>query len=67
MYGPNTGHKITVGSEFGHETISEVVEVGKNVKSIKVGDRLYPYPLLAKGDTKRARTIGGFSEYMADT
>ncbi|MGN0183087.1 MAG: zinc-binding dehydrogenase [Candidatus Ornithomonoglobus sp.] len=63
-HGPNTGHKITVGGEFGHETVSEVVETGKNVKNIKVGDRVYPYPLLAKGDTKRAGTIGGFSEYI---
>ena len=31
---------------------------------IKIGDRVYPYPLLAKGDPKRAGTIGGFSEYM---
>lgn len=63
-HGPNTGHKITVGSEFGHETVSEVVEVGKNVRDIKVGDIVYPYPLLAKGDTSRAGTIGGFSEYI---
>lgn len=63
-HGPNTGHKITVGGEFGHETVSEVVQVGKNVKDIKVGDRVYPYPRLAKGDTKRAGTIGGFSEYI---
>lgn len=63
-HGPNTGHKITVGGEFGHETVSEVVQAGKNVKDIRVGDRVYPYPLLAKGDTKRAGTIGGFSEYI---
>jgi Threonine dehydrogenase and related Zn-dependent dehydrogenases len=63
-HGPNTGHKITVGGEFGHETVSEVVQVGKNVKDIKIGDRVYPYPRLAKGDTKRAGTIGGFSEYI---
>ncbi|WP_342756652.1 zinc-dependent alcohol dehydrogenase [Kineothrix sedimenti] len=63
-HGPNTGHKISVGEEFGHETISEVVQVGKNVKDIKIGDRVYPYPRLAKGDTKRAGTIGGFSEYI---
>lgn len=62
--GPNTGHKITVGGEFGHEMISEVVEVGKNVKDIKVHDIVYPYPLLAKGDPRRAGTIGGFSEYI---
>lgn len=63
-HGPNTGHKITVGSEFGHETVSEVVKVGKNVMDINVGDIVYPYPLLAKGDTSRAGTIGGFSEYI---
>lgn len=63
-HGPNTGHKITVGGEFGHETVSEVVQVGKNIKDIKIGDRVYPYPRLAKGDTKRAGTIGGFSEYI---
>ncbi len=63
-HGPNTGHKITLGSEFGHEMVSQVVEVGKNVKDIKVGDRVYPYPRLAKGDPKRAGTTGGFSEYV---
>ena len=64
FHGPGTGHKITVGGEFGHETVSEVVQVGKNVKDIKVGHIVYPYPRLAKGDTKRAGTIGGFSEYI---
>ena len=63
-HGPNTGHKITIGSEFGHEMVSEVVQVGKNVRDIKVGDRVYPYPRLAKGDPKRAGTTGGFSEYV---
>ncbi|MDE7320388.1 MAG: alcohol dehydrogenase catalytic domain-containing protein [Lachnospiraceae bacterium] len=62
--GPNTGHRITVGGEFGHETISTVVEVGKNVTEFKIGERVYPYPLYAKNDTKKAGTIGGFSEYI---
>lgn len=64
FHGPGTGHKITVGGEFGHEMVSEVVQVGKNVKDIKIGDRVYPYPLFAKGDPKRAGTTGGFSEYV---
>ncbi len=64
MHGPNTGHRITVGSEFGHEMTSEVVQVGKNVKDIEVGMVVYPYPRLAKGDPKRAGTVGGFSEYV---
>lgn len=63
-HGPNTGHKITVGKEFGHEVVSQVAEVGKNVKDVKVGDIVYPYPLLATGDPKRAGTIGGFSQYI---
>lgn len=63
-HGPNTGHRITVGGEFGHETVSRVVAVGKNVTDFAVGERVYPYPLYAKNDTKRAGTIGGFSEYI---
>lgn len=64
QHGPGTRHRINVGGEFGHEMVSQVVEVGKNVQDIKVGDRVYPYPRLAKGDTKRAGTVGGFSEYV---
>lgn len=63
-HGPNQGHLITIGGEFGNETVSRVVEVGKNVNDILVGDRVYPYPRLAKGDPGRAGTIGGFSEYI---
>lgn len=63
-HGPGTGHKIDIGGEFGHETVSRIAAVGKNVSDFKVGERVYPYPLFAKGDTKRAGTIGGFSEYI---
>lgn len=63
-HGPGTGHQIDVGGEFGHETVSRVVAVGKNVKEFQVGERVYPYPLLAKKDPKRAGTVGGFSEYI---
>ncbi|MGN1316916.1 MAG: zinc-binding dehydrogenase [Acutalibacteraceae bacterium] len=62
--GPNTGHKVNIGGEFGHETVSHIVKIGKNIKDFSVGERVYPYPLFAKGDTKRAGTIGGFSEYI---
>ena len=62
--GPNTGHKVNVGGEFGHETVSRVVKVGKNVTDFSVGERVYPYPLYAKDDTGKAGTIGGFSEYI---
>lgn len=63
-HGPNIGHRITIGEEFGHETVSRVVAVGNKVTDFKVGERVYPYPLFATGDTKRAGTIGGFSEYI---
>lgn len=63
-HGPNTGHRVTVGDEFGHEMVSIVSQVGSNVKDINIGDRVYPYPRLVKGDTKRAGTVGGFSEYV---
>ncbi|MBQ8389867.1 MAG: alcohol dehydrogenase catalytic domain-containing protein [Oscillibacter sp.] len=55
---------IFKGFEFGHEMVSEVVEVGKNVEGIQVGDRVYPYPIFAKDDRKRPATVGGFSEYV---
>lgn len=64
FHGPNSGHKVTVGGEFGHETVSRVVKVGKNVTDFSVSERVYPYPRYAKDDTKRAGTIGGFSEYI---
>lgn len=63
-HGPYTGHKVDVGGEFGHETISRVVKVGKKVTDFKVGERVYPYPLYAKNDMHRAGTIGSFSEYI---
>lgn len=63
-HGSQTGHKIIVGGEFGHETVSRVVKVGRNVKDFCVGERVYPYPRYAKDDTKRAGAIGGFSEYI---
>ena len=62
--GPGTGHKVTVGGEFGHETISRVVKTGRLVTDFAVGERVYPYPLYAKNDPFRAGTLGGFSEYI---
>lgn len=62
--GTGTGHRITVGGEFGHETVSYVAAVGEQVKDFRTGQRVYPYPRFAKGDTKKAVTIGGFSEYI---
>ena len=63
-HGTGTGHRIEVGGEFGHETVSIIAEVGRNVTEFKVGQRVYPYPRYAKGDTRKAGIIGGFSEYI---
>lgn len=63
-YGTETGHKIQSGMEFGHEMVSKVVSVGKNVTKFKIGDRVYPYPLLARGDMSRAGSLVRFSEYI---
>ncbi|EAV39190.1 zinc-dependent alcohol dehydrogenase [Oenococcus oeni] len=63
-HGSGTGHKIETDHEFGHEAVSKVVEVGDDVHDFKIGDRVYPYPLLARGDPSRAGSMGGFSEYI---
>lgn len=64
QHGPGTGHKVTVGGEFGHEAVCRVAAVGEQVTDFQVGLRVYPYPLLVTGDTKRAGTMGAFSEYI---
>ena len=38
-HGPES--RIWIGEEFGHESISEVVELGRNVKGLKLGDRVF--------------------------
>ncbi len=63
-YHGGDANRIFKGYEFGHEMVSEVVEVGEEVTDFKVGDIVYPYPLLARGDSSRAATVGGFSEYI---
>ncbi len=50
--------------EFGHEMVSEVVEIGKNVKGLKLRDHVFPNLGYALRDMKRMATVGGFSEYI---
>lgn len=64
FHGVDTGHRIEIGKEFGHETVSRVAAAGKKVTDFSIGERVYPYPRYATGDTRRAGTIGGFSEYI---
>lgn len=52
------------GSEFGHEVVSEVVQVGANVTGISIGDRVFPNLGHAIGDTRRMSNVGAFSEYL---
>lgn len=57
-------HMIWKDHEFGHEMISEVIEVGKDVKDVQVGDYVFPNMGYAKNDRRRMATVGGFSEYI---
>ena len=50
--------------EFGHEAVSEVVELGRNVKDLKPGDHVFVNQGKALRDMKRMATVGGFSEYI---
>ncbi len=57
-------HRIWKDYEFGHEMLSVVVEVGKNVKDLKVGDHVFPNFGYAHRDRNRMATVGAFSEYI---
>lgn len=57
-------HMIWPGFEFGHEAISEVVEIGRNVQGLKIGDRVFPNQGKALRDMSRMGTVGAFSEYI---
>lgn len=63
-HGTGTGHKISIGEKFGHEMVSEVAEIGSEVKDFKVGQRVYPYPVFAADSPQKAGTLGGFTEYL---
>jgi 2-desacetyl-2-hydroxyethyl bacteriochlorophyllide A dehydrogenase len=50
--------------EFGHEAISEIVEIGKNVQGLAVGDHVFVNQGKALRDMRRMATVGGFSEFI---
>ncbi len=62
--GDGEAAQIYEGYEFGHEMVSEVVEVGKNVVGVKVGDWVWPNLGYAFHDRGRMATCCGFSEYI---
>jgi 2-desacetyl-2-hydroxyethyl bacteriochlorophyllide A dehydrogenase len=57
-------HMIWKDHEFGHEAISEVVEIGKNVRDLAVGDHVFVNQGKALRDMNRMGTVGAFSEYI---
>ena len=50
--------------EFGHESIAEVIEIGRNVTGLKLGDHVFPNQGKALRDMRRMATVGGFSEVI---
>lgn len=61
-HGPES--RIWVDEEFGHEAISEVVEVGRNVQGLNIGDRVFVNQDKAFRDIRRISATGGFSNYL---
>ena len=58
-------HCIIDGGEFGHELGGTIVEKGKDVTDLEIGDRVWPYPVLCSDPIGvRAGCLGGFSEYV---
>ena len=61
-HGDGPSHMLYSGQEFGHEMVSEVIEKGKNVKGVEIGDWIFPNMGYAYHDRGRMATVGGFSE-----
>jgi 2-desacetyl-2-hydroxyethyl bacteriochlorophyllide A dehydrogenase len=61
-HGPES--RIWLDEEFGHEAISEVVQLGKDVTGLAVGDRVFVNQDKAFRDIRRVSATGGFSNYL---
>ena len=57
-------HMIWRDHEFGHEAVSEIVEMGRNVKGLALGDHVFVNQGKALRDMNRMATVGGFSEFI---
>ena len=58
-------HKVFEGMELGHELCGTIVETGKDVTDVKVGDRVWPFPMfVTKAISQKSGAVGGFSEYV---
>jgi 2-desacetyl-2-hydroxyethyl bacteriochlorophyllide A dehydrogenase len=62
QHGPT--RRIWIDEEFGHESISEVVEVGSRVAGLNIGDRVFVNTDKAFRDSRRVSAAGGFSTYL---
>lgn len=51
FHDPGTEHKVDIGGEFGHETISRIVKVGNNISEFKVGTRAASMPQIVSSFT----------------
>ncbi|MDR1495588.1 MAG: zinc-binding dehydrogenase [Clostridiales Family XIII bacterium] len=58
-----SGIGIDKDAEYGHETAGYLTEVGSEVKSLDVGNRVFINPMEAC-PTGRSMMLGGFSEYI---
>lgn len=54
---------LVEGKQFGHEFVGTIVEVGKNVKDLKIGDRVWIDPTYSVEDPRFCCQAGGFAEY----
>lgn len=61
-HGPTS--RIWVDEEFGHEGIAEVVELGKDVTGLSIGDRVFVNTDRAFRDKRRVSAAGAFSNYL---
>ncbi|MBW8754042.1 MAG: SDR family NAD(P)-dependent oxidoreductase, partial [Sphingomonadales bacterium] len=57
-------HMIWQDHEFGHEAVSEIVEMGRNVRGLALGDHVFVNQGKALRDMNRMATVGGFSEFI---
>lgn len=57
-------HMVWKDHEFGHEAISEIVEIGENVRGLALGDHVFVNQGKALRDMNRMATVGSFSEFI---
>ena len=62
--GPNTRPQDHCGRRIWARNRLPCGQSRKNATEFVPGERVYPYPRNTKNDTRRAGTIGGFSEYI---